>query len=327
MNIIEYKQSRTRSGHVYEAYTPEKSLRLPPVCIFAGMGVRPHTKDENPTTSTSEQRRIGHYLGSVPYELAELLDTPVYVIYQAAVSGRPLEEGLYNDVTDNTQLLAAQQITGRASYYPLFHSWSSRIGLDFIIREHKNHPMLDGTISAPMTTAQDGLSYKTGKNAGKERSFLDFFTGGKGPTGFPSWLQVFEWVQRVGIVLPTYPLQWQHWHDGKEDTLPNPQWGVEPQIHYHSAQAFLPYNGLARVSEVQARYRKPLFVITAEDRVFSPEEQRKIAQKVGSETVEINVGHRWFTANAEKRKGVLEAIVGHYQTCISRAITEGRIAR
>ncbi len=246
-----------------------------------------------------------------------MLNVPVFVIYQAGVSGRPYTRGLYSDDTDKIQFAAAVELTGDKGFYPITHSWSSHLGLDFVLKEeYRDTKILEGTISSVMTTAIDGLSHTFGKDARKERSVLDLFTGGRGMTGFPTWFQAFQVLQHLPVCLPTYPLQWQHWQDGTEDLPVNPKWAPDPWIHYYSAKTFLPYDGLARVRETQTRHRKPLFVIPTQDRIFSPDQQQEIAAAAGCKTKEIAAGHGWFAAKRRELDTVLEAIAAHYHESV-----------
>jgi hypothetical protein len=259
-----------------------------------------------PYPHIEQQLRESHYMGAVPALLASMLGTPVHIVYQPGVSGNGHSYRLISEEANDAQLDAALEVVEGKLMYPISHSWSTHLHVGLCVEEQEYHGrdisnVLGGVASSAMTTAEDALTFE-----GKERRFFG-----------PKWLDLFRLAAYTGLRIPTlYPLAAQKWHEGDVFDKANKHWGSAPFINTGSAQEFLPVDDVHIVKERPA-HRKPLFIVTEQDRVFSPDGQHAIARAMGCKFLNVQAGHRWFTAKNYVLEPLLERITSDYRESVA----------
>lgn len=298
--ISAYTKQSVENGIIIETFNPKNPTRhlATDRCIvfFTGIGILPHTQD--PTTLEYETQRTAHYTGAFASLLADAAQTPVHIVYQAAVSGNENKRGMYSDETNLAQLVAAQKIAGHKKVYPIYHSLSSVAGIELALQgsySGKEFPTFcGGVISSVLTTAEDALDY-----------------------GIIPWHTVFKIAQHFSLPWPYNPTAPQWLHDGEEKIPAHPALRPEFFVNTACARAILRYNTKKTVEDYLKKNKtplhQPLFIVTKQDQLFDPEKQKEIAQLFNREPLLIDAGHRWFTSNVVQH--VIEEIVKNYKQC------------
>lgn len=299
-----FDRNKTFNGVVYESYQPNQGSGEVPFLIFSGLNVSPGLLI--PRECSLEENyfllRESSYFGVFPALLAQKSGQEVFIVYQPGTSNG-LKRGLYSEKTKQAQFLAGLRLAGKRQFYPLTHSLSTDLGLDLVLNSGLGSlkQFLPGTISSVMTTAEDALCTE------------------KGPRklGFIEWIDLFRLAKKIRLSLPFYyPLGNQFWHDGSGEEEKNPAWSVSKWINTLSADYALKIDSFKK-SKDGCSLKKPLGLVTLEDRIFSPQLQAEIYHNLGAEIVEIRSGHRWFTSPLEKLNPVLEKIIDHYQRSLA----------
>ncbi len=283
---ISYITGKSTQGMIFELYNPSGD-KDSPIVILAGMNVT----HQDLTNASREEMRVGNYFGRFPHDLADETGREVMVVYQGAMSG--VTRRLYSLNTEQIQLEAALEVTQGKEISLVTHSLSTNAGLGIVLGEYNFPQIKDVVLSSTVTDAEDALSYN-----GKDRTFPETF-------GI-RWITLFKYLQHVPIILPTFPLRDQKFHDGLEEKEKHSAWGADRWIDTRSAQWFLKFNTEKRLSNhfEQEDGRLPyaertFFVIPKEDKIFSPDLQYNSADSLTdtkNRVVLPRAGHRWFTS-------------------------------
>ncbi len=66
--------------------------------------------------------------------------------------------------------------------------------------------------------------------------------------------------------------------------------------------------------------KKPLFLITTEDRIFDAQKQEQIANQYRAEKVFADAGHRWFTLPDKDILELTEKIISHQKKSLEERV-------
>ncbi len=287
---IERIQKKASNGLIVEKCTL-RSRSDNPFVILLGLGAEPPLPGKR------------GYVGEFPDLLSRISGDDVFVVYQAGVSANGHRPGLYTNKTEKLMLDAAREVTTGKDWYPISHSMACHLHSRFLAENSLYgsdiSDILDGAMIAPMTTAKDALTNPDG-------SPMRLF-GVK-------WYSIFRIAmalpEKESFVLPIYPLRHKELHDGKNDSCEDSAPGVSKYVDCGSARAVLSYDILNELAG-KKMLRKPLVVIPEEDRIFDPSGQMRIASAIGSETIIVESGHRFFTSDEALLESVIRRIIRH----------------
>jgi len=292
MKTLEFSHQRGRSpkGLVTEEYIPKNQVSDTPIVILTGFGTTPPSKGDRAELSDQELNRTS-YLGWFPALTAQLIGYPVHVTYHPAVSGLITKAGLYN------ARAAVMQYEESPEGHLVAHSLATCICFDILKKDRLYAGITDTTksitLAAPWTNARDSLTLN-----GKMRKLagLSLETAFKALQHFPAPCY--------------YPLFRAEAHSGDNETETSKHWGAAFIARATSAKYALKLDAEKKLADAKSD-QTPLVIIPTQDKIFEPEGQRKIAKMLEAKTVEIEAGHRFFTADRELLKPVIESIHDH----------------
>ena len=315
MSELNYQHRKTQGGIIFDSYTHSDKKDDVAYVLLAGLNV-----DFNlifTTDTIKEDERLlqnpnikDSYLGKFPVNLADMSKRDVFVVYQPAMSLKPNRTGFYSEKTSLKQLETALELT--TSYdnvYPITHSLSTVVGTDALLNEVSQNltkKLLPGTISSVFTNAKDALTTEKGKSR-KLSGVFPWYFGFKAAEYFvPSFFP---------FALPIYPLAAQQIHDGgKLSTEKHPHWGASKMINPATAKYVMKVDTSAKAQGKllgMHMAKKPLFLITTEDRIFDAQKQEQIANQFRADKVFAESGHRWFTLPDNDLNELTEKIISH----------------
>tara|TARA_Y100000310_G_scaffold335274_2_gene416869 strand:- start:1464 stop:2357 length:894 start_codon:yes stop_codon:yes gene_type:complete len=287
-----HQRGRSRRGLHTERYTPQDQTSETPIVILTGFGTTPPPKGDRAELSDQELRRTS-YLGLFPGLTAQLTGHPVHITYHPAVSGLITKGGLYS--ADTAQMQFEESPEGH--YF--LHSMAACIGYDLLTKDRRYADITDKaksiTLAAPWTDATDAFSLD-----GKMRKVLGVKLDA-----------AFKLLQFIPAPC-WYPDSPKHFHDGDGETESSKHWGADPLARATSAKYALFLNAENKLTGVKPE-QTPLVIIPTQDKIFEPEGQRNIAKMLRVKPVEIETGHRFFTADRELLEPVIHSIHEHIE--------------
>ncbi len=292
MKTLKFSHQRGRSpkGLVIEEYIPETQVSDTPIVILTGFGTTPPKKGNRAELSDQELNRTS-YLGWFPALTAQLTSHPVHITYHPAVSGLITKGGLYSAET------ALIQYTESPEGHFLAHSLATCTGYDLLTKDRIYADITNRaksvTLAAPWTTAKDSLTLN-----GRMRTLAGL-----------SLETAFRLLQHFPAPC-YYPLFRAEAHDGENETETSKHWGAKFIARASSAKYALTLDAEKKLEGTKPD-QAPLVIVPTQDKIFDPESQRGIAKMLGTEPVEIEAGHRFFTADKSKLVPVIYSILNH----------------
>jgi hypothetical protein len=299
---IKHEHGRTPGGLLFERYVSDRRGGNPLTLVdleyvlLAGANVSPgKIEDRARHFYDYHASERSNYFGAFPAMLAHYSGRPVMIVYQAGVSGGEHQKRFYSPETSQLQLEEGLANTHATRVYPITHSLSSLTGLDIVTGAEyaSDARLMGGTISSVLTNAEDALS---------ENNHPRRLAGIK-------WISLMRAARKLNWTLPVYPLARQYWHDGEDQAGDTESWGALKELNLRSANYFLQANGLEKAQ--QPKVKEPLLLITTQDKIFSVDEQLRVAAALKAEVIGTPAGHRWFTLPQDKLRFLTKRIIIH----------------